>query len=320
MADGMKAVSNPDGDEQAPVEVVPFDDAQALIAAITGETGSAGGERPTMGLAFPDRFEESLFAGERPTVLLYTDGTIPERLSRVLDSEVRELGYGLAAFARGQEPAEALPVRFRDVGESILGEDRTGHQVPLQEKMRPMLMLLILMIGGIGLAGLVAVEIEQRTATALLVTPLRTSDLLAAKVVTGTLLGLTQGAVFALATWSFGGHPLLVLLLLLLGAAMMSAVGMLSGAAGKDFMGTMVMGVVLILPLIVPTFSMLFPGTPSLWIRALPTYGLVQAMLDVVGYGRGWGDVLGHLGLTVAWIAVLFGIALAVLRRRLEAP
>ena len=93
-----------------------------------------------------------------------------------------------------------------------------------------MLAVLVLMLGAIAIAGLAAVEIEKRTATAVLVTPASTGDLLAAKLITGTLLGASQALLFLLCTWSFdwGVTPLL-----LLGAAMPAALGLIARPAGS---------------------------------------------------------------------------------------
>ena len=74
----------------------------------------------------------------------------------------------------------------------ILGEDRADNQVAMRDKLRPMLAILILMLSAIAIAGLVAVELERRTAAALLVTPVRVGDFLVAKGITGTVLGISQ--------------------------------------------------------------------------------------------------------------------------------
>ena len=319
-AEPLRALLNPEDGDAVGVEVVPFDERERLIAAVAGERND--GEEPelSVGIAFSENFDETLLAGRPVTATLYVDGTVPAQLTRALTGEVREIAYALEGLAQGLDPKEALPVDLGDDAVVVLGEDRSGAQVPLREKLRPMLALLILMVGAIGLAGLVAGEIEQRTVTALRVTPMRTGDLLAAKVVTGTVLGASQAVIFVFATWSFGDHPVLVSLLMFQGAVMMSGVGMLAGAAGKDFMSTMFFSVVMITPLMIPAFTLLFPGTAALWVRMVPTYGLVRALVDVVGYGHGWVEAWPHIVTATLWIAVMLAVALVVLRRRLEAP
>jgi ABC-2 type transport system permease protein len=181
-----------------------------------------------------------------------------------------------------------------------------------------MMAIIILMIEALALAGLVASEIESRTVSALLVTPASTFDVLAAKSVTGVILGVSQALVFLLATWSFGSAPVLVAAIVLLAAVMMSALGMITGAAGKDFMGTLFLGTAFLVPLIIPALSMILPGRPSLWVRALPSYGIVKSMVDVVGYGRGLPDVAPLLGVAALWTVALFALSVAILKRRVE--
>ena len=315
MAAPLAAAVNPDGDEQAGIEVVPFADEAALVAAIEGD----GGPDLSVGIAFPSDFHGRQAAGDEPTVALITDTSVPPALSRALVGEVRELALGMGAVAQGLDPRDALPVRLPPESAMVVGEDRAGDQVSLRERMQPMLALFVLMIGAIALGGLVAVEIDGRTVRALLVTPARAGDVLVAKGITGAVLVLGQALVFLVATGSLGARPLLVLALVVLGALMMSALGMLAGAAGRDFMSTMFFGLVLFTPLMIPTFAALFPGGAAGWIRLLPSHGLVQGLVGTLGYGRGWAEAAPHLAVTGGWAVAIFGIALVVLRRRLEA-
>jgi ABC-2 type transport system permease protein len=164
----------------------------------------------------------------------------------------------------------------------------------------------------------VAIEIERRTVTALLVTPARTWDVIAAKSLTGTLLGLGQAFLFLLATRSFGDQWLLVTVLVVLAASMMSAMGLIAGAAGGDFMSTLFNGIVLLIPLMIPAFAILLPGSVSLWVKLLPSHGLLVAMTGAVGYGRGWLDLAPHLASTLLWMVILYVAAVFLLKRRLE--
>lgn len=300
------------------VEILAFDTEEGLRAAVSGELEDEEAEKLLIGIAFPDDFVSAVRTGKKTTVSVYVDAAVPEEMRGAVSSAIREVAYGLRALATGKNPAQALPVTIPDLRTIVLGEDRAGDQVPMREKMRPMMAIMILMIEAMALAGLVAVEIQHRTVTALLVTPARTGDVLAAKGLTGTILGVSQALIFLLATKSFGGNWLLVTVLMLLGAVMMSAVGMIAGASGGDFMSTLFSSMILIIPLMIPGFAVLFPGSASLWVKALPSYGLIEAMIGSVGYGRGWGELAPHVGMTLAWDVVLFGAALLILKRKVE--
>ena len=59
-------------------------------------------------------------------------------------------------------------------------------------------------------------------------------------------------------------------LALLLGAVLVTGIGMVSGAYGKDFMGVMFISLAFMIPLMIPAFGALFPGSAAAWIQALP--------------------------------------------------
>ncbi len=293
------------------IALIPFDSEEALAEAISGEI--------LVGMVFPADFLEAL-AADRPTqATMWIDPAVPEALQHAFASEVREIGWAVQGQVKYGDPDLALPVTLPDEEVMVLGEDRAGALVPMREKLRPMLAILMLMLGSIALAGLVAAEIEKRTVTAILVTPARVADLLAAKAITGTLIGSVQGLLFLVCTWSVGGNVLVVVLLMLLGALMMASLGLLAGAAGKDFMTTMFLTIALILPMVVPTFAVLFPGRTPLWIQLMPAWGFVESMVGVLGYGRSPAELWLPIGLTVVWTIALLAVALMVLRRRVVA-
>ena len=45
---------------------------------------------------------------------------------------------------------------------------------------------------------------------------------------------------------------------------------------------------------------MLFPGTASAWVRVLPSYPLVQGLVDVSTYGAGWSETLPEIAALLA--------------------
>jgi ABC-2 type transport system permease protein len=316
----MVRLEEEEGDDDG-IVFIAFDERARMVAAIQGEL-----EDPTededqvlLGMSFPEDIAGTLRTGGQPEVELLVTQDVPAPLRAAFAGEVVELGFALEAMLAGRALETALPVRFGDEASMVLGEDRTGTQVAMRDKLRPMMAVLILMLGCIAIAGLVAVEIEHRTVTALLVTPARSTDLLLAKGITGTLLGVGQAVLFLLATASLGEHPAVILLLMVLGSLMMAALGMIAGTAGRDFMSTMFLAIALIVPMTAPTFAVLFPGSTSLWIKLMPSWGFTEAMVGILGYGRSPADMMLPMGSCVAWTAVLLLGATLLLRRRVEA-
>lgn len=315
----LESLGEQEKDEPQVVKIVTFTDKDSLIAAVSGKNENDETPNVAVGIAFPKDFVSDARTGKKTTVSIYMDAALPDRVGRAMTGSIREIAYALQAAAAGKDPEMALPVALPDHQTIILGEDRAGVQVPWREKLRPLMAIIILMIEALVLAGLVAVEIQQRTITAILVTPARTSDVLAAKSITGFILAASQVLLFLIATHSFSQNRFAIAILVCLGAVMFTAVGMISGAGGKDFMGTLFGGMILIIPLIIPALAALFPGSAPLWIKVLPSFGLIDAIFGVFAYGRTLSDVAPLIGLVLAWDIVLFFLALLLLKRKVEA-
>lgn len=296
------------------LRVAEFASRQELEAAVaSGDEIEVDGTRTTVqiGIAFPDDLLAAIGAGRPSIVTVYVDSAVPSELRTAMSAMVREVTYQLAGVG--------LPVRQPSQELIVLGEDRAGDQVTVQETMRPLLALFVLLVESIALAGLVAVEIQSRTAKALVATPATIGDLLAAKGATGTLLAFGQAALLLLLTGSFAYEPVLLLVAVGIGSVMMAGVGMIAGSSGRDFMTTLFSSIIFILPLAIPAFAALFPGTASPWVQVLPTYGVVETLVGVTTYGLSWSGALGYLAIAVAWCVALFGAGWFLLKRRVEA-
>ncbi|MBN2405608.1 MAG: ABC transporter permease [Coriobacteriia bacterium] len=265
-----------------------------------------------IGIAFPKDFIADITA-ERSgvTVTVYSDANVPEEIQGAMTSFVREAAYQLA----GQE----LPVTMTDEAGIVLGTDRAGDQVSLKDKLRPMLIFMVLLMETFSMASLISTEVLQRTVTAVLVTPAKTSDFLIAKTIFGTLMSLGQGLIVLLLVggltpenWS------LVLAVLLIGSMMFTGVALFVGSSGRDFMGQLFYSMVFVIPLLIPSFSVMFPGTAAAWVKVLPTYPIINTLVGAFNYGMTWSDAAGSLAYAVIWLVVLFGAGLLALKRKVE--
>lgn len=286
----------------------------AVISAGSEASPPEGAEEVDvrLGIAFPPDFLATAAGGGAVAVEVFADGAVPPELQETVAGLVREIAYALSG--------DLLPVGTPAPQQmyTVLGEDRAGNQVTPRESFRPLFVFLALLMEMFAMSSLIAREIQDRTVTALLVTPARTADVLAAKGITGTISGLGQAVILLVAFRSLDREPLLILTLMLLGAIMVSGTAMIAGSAGKDFIGTLFYGMVFMIPLLVPAFSALFPGTASAWIRALPSYPLVAGLVDVGSYGAGWAETLPRLAALSGWGAGLFVLGWLVLKRRVE--
>jgi len=263
-----------------------------------------------IGLSFPDNFIADVRAGRQPAVRLLARPNVPPEITHAMSSLVREVSYLLAGYALPvSEPAEELVV---------LGVDRAGEQLSMRERLKPMYAFLLLIVEAIALGTLIASEIQHRTVTAVLATPARLSDILAAKGMIGTMLAFSESAIVLLLIRGFGPAPGIVLVAIFLGAILVTGVAMISGSAGKDLVSTMLLGMIFLVPLCIPAFAVLFPGDAAPWIRALPSYGLVQAIVGTNFYGYGWSEAGPYLATLAAWCVVFAAAGILVLGRRVK--
>ena len=119
-------------------------------------------------------------------------------------------------------------------------------------------------------------------------------------------MAFAQAVLLLLIIGSFANQPVILLCALLLGAVLVTGFGLIAGAAGKDFIETLFYGMAFMIPLMIPAIAVLFPGTAAVWVKILPSYGLVQAVVQASAYNAGWLEVWPHLGMLLGWCVVAF--------------
>ena len=287
-------------------------DGETIIRDLTaGDSRPGGAERVDLvaGIELPPGFFLDVATGVESTVTLLVNDDTPAEIRGALGSLVREIAYMIAGVE--------LPVTEPDAGEIVLGTDRLGMHVSMRERLKPMLAFFVLMTETFVLASLIASEIANRTVTAIIATPAKLRHLLIAKSIHGIALSFFQAVVLLAAIGSFTtSNWYLLLIAALFGATMFTGVAMIAGAAGRDFIGTLFGSMLWILPLAIPAFAALIPGSTAPWVRVVPSYGIMRVLIDVTSYGAGFSDVAGALGLAALWLVALFGLGLFVLARR----
>lgn len=288
--------------DTAALEVTAFESRAALIEAV--EDGSDG---IVAGIAFPPDLGTGQTDGTAIDLLVPAD--VPAEYLPLMRGMATQVAY----MATGLSPPLELATRT-----VVLGPDRVGDQVSLQEQMRPLLAFFVLLMETFALASLVSVEVQLRTVTAVLTTPARARDFIAAKGILGTILALGEVLLLMALIRGFVGDVPVLLVALVLGSVLVTGVGMLAGASGKDFIGVMFLSIALMIPLLIPAFGALFPGTAAGWIRALPTHGLVEAIVGVTTRAESWSDLGPTLLGLGAWCLALFTLGTLVLRKKVQ--
>jgi ABC-2 type transport system permease protein len=258
-----------------------------------------------VGVSLPPNIMDIWAAKGRPLVTIYYTSTAPPELKNAIITLIKELAYAQTGQALNFETTEEL-----------FGADMLGNQIALRDRMRPLLAIFILLVEILTLASLIAVEIEQGTARALLVTPMRISELFVAKGLLGVGLAFTQAILFMALVGGFSHQPLIILTTLVIGSVMVVGIGFLVASVARDVMAVTGWGMLILILLAVPGFGSVIPGLISNWAKVIPSFYLTDTVNRVANYGAGWGDIATNLVILGGFSVLVIWVGMVALRRR----
>jgi ABC-2 type transport system permease protein len=272
--------------DRSGIRVQTVSDLEGLLSAMRYNEADAG-------LVLAPEFDSVLKAGGRPLLdISVSEGSDPlDRaviLLTLLDAS-REL--------QGTEsPFDAV----------LITEDTGDGGFPLQQRLVPAVVLVIMMISGIFLPAYLFVrERERRTLRAVMVTPAKMSEVLLSK----TILGFCLTLVICSATLVLNGTdpslypPLLVILIV--GTIVCNSIGLLYGLLAGNVKTLYTMVKSLNVFLAGPMAFYLISGIPRWVVMIFPTYWFIDPLYTVS---------LGNAGFThISWklfVGLLVGVAL----------
>lgn len=254
------------------------------------------------GLVLQSGFDDLVRGGARPPLEFYVGGESLASNRIILAVTTIDL---VREIEGTPPPVEVDVVALGDEG------------LPIAVRLVPFIMMYALVVAAVFLPAFsLADEREKGTLNALIVTPVKLSEVVTAKGMLGVILALAM-TVFTL--WlndALGADPLALLVVLLFGAILCVEVGLIYGAASKDVTSvfTLIKGTGILL--IGPTVFYIFPDWPQ-WIGKLfPTYWVINPIFEVSLNNAGLDDVWVELLVAVGVIAVL-AIPIVLLTRRL---
>lgn len=288
--------------QPAGLDLVEYPTPEALRAAVDD-----GADEVIAGISFPPGFLADVTAGAQTRVELLLPADVSAEYRVLMEGLVREIAFAVAGSPPPVDPITQAVV---------LGTDRVGDQISLQQQLRPMLLFLVLMVETFALASLVAIEIQERTVTAVLATPARVGDVVAAKGVFGTGLAFLEVSLLAAVVGAFAANLPALALALLLGSILVTGFGLIAGSYGRDFIEILFISFAIMIPLAIPAFAVLFPGSTPVWIQVIPSYGLIDVIAGLTARGEALADVGPALGVLAGWAAAAFAAGTLILRRR----
>ena len=256
------------------------------------------------GIVLPEGFDDSVRAGEKPDLEFWIGGESLAANRIILSVTTIDLVRELEA---DDAPVAVEVVSFGDEG------------LPIATRLIPVIVFFALVMAGIFLPGSSLVEEkEQGTLAALLVTPVRTNEVLLAKWLLGVLLASVMAVVTLALNRAVAGNWYAVVLVVLVAAALATVIGLLVGVGAKD--SAVMFGIVkgMGLFLFAPALFYIFPDWPQ-WIALLfPLYWIIEPIWQVSVMGEALSSVALELSVAVAITAGL-GVLAALLARRMQA-
>jgi ABC-2 type transport system permease protein len=255
------------------------------------------------GIVLPSGFDDSITQGERTEIKAYIWGESLAKSRTIIGVTITDMAREMA----GQE----API---EIETTTLGDEVS---IPWSDRLLPFIVLMAVFLGGVMLpATSLATEKEKRTFEALAVTPASILDIFLAKGMLGFILSLFMGVLILVLNQAFGAQPVLLTVLLALGAIMATELGMMLGTYVKDFATIFTIWKSAGIILFAPGIIYLFPQIPG-WIgRIFPTYYVTQPVVEISQLGGGWADIATNTFILIAIDLVLIFILLLILRRK----
>lgn len=279
------------------IDVTVLDDAEQMQAAVQAHDYDAG-------LLLPSGVDEALRSGDSVPLQFFVSG---ESLAST------RLVLGVTTLAEVRDVAGQVPPV--DVVVTTVGDE---DWVPVEDRLLPLIVMYAVVIAGLFLpASSLVEEREKRTLDAVLITPVRMSEVLLGKAALGVLLAVLMGWVTLAINRAFAGQLLGMTVFLVLGGIMMAELGLVLGCWAKDAntLFTAIKGGALLI--IAPVLFTLFPGLPQGVARVFPTYYFLQPIYEMAVAGSAFGDHLVEVAVSVG-ICLALVPAVVAMGRRLE--
>jgi len=274
------------------IDLVLLDDVEALKTQVEANDLDAG-------LVLPSGFDAAVKNGDRPDLQFYIGGESYASNRIILSVTTLDLVRDLEG---SDAPVTVEVVNFGTVG------------LPMSVRLVPVIVFYALVMAGIFAPGSNLVEEKEHgTLMALLVSPAKIGDVLAAKWALGTILASIMAVATLVLNNALGSNWLEVLVVVLVAASLSSMVGLLMGTFAKD--STIMFGMIkgLGIFLFAPTLFYIFPEWPQWIAKLFPLYWILEPIWVVSVMGGSitevWFELAVAIGITIALIPAVGFVA-----------
>ncbi len=272
---------------------------------VAGLKQSAESGAIDMGIVLPENFDAAVSHGETVEITAYIWGESLAKNRTILGVTIANL----ARIIGGQE----VPVEIESV---ILGDEVS---TPWSDRLLPLMVLMAVFLGGLMLPSTSIIDEKQKkTLEAVVITPTTIGDVFIAKGIMGVVISLFMGIFILILNQAFGAQPLLLVMVLFLGAIMAVELGLILGALIKEITTLFAIwkfgGILLFGPAIV----YMFPQIPE-WVgRIFPTYYVIQPVVVLSQQGGGWADIASGVFILIGLDLVLVGAVVLLVKKALR--
>lgn len=270
------------------IELTRLDDAEELKKLVEAGDFDAG-------LVLQPGFDEAVRAGDQPELQFYIGGESYASNRIILAVTTLDL---VREIEGGDAPVTVEVVSFGAPG------------LPISIRLVPVIVFYALTMAGIFLpASSLVEEKEQGTLMAMLVTPVKIGEVLAAKWGLGLILASVMASVTLALNQALGANWPQVLVVVLVAAALSSMIGLLIGTFAKD--STTMFGIVkgLGIFLFAPALFYIFPEWPQWIAKLFPLYWILEPIWTVSIMGGSirevWFELLVASAITAALVPVV---------------
>ena len=260
-----------------------------------------------VGISIPRDMQKSDNPDQKAQVNLYVPSELPDEMKDLYSMLVAEILNEISGYK--------IPVTL---AEEILGPDLVGQQIPLRKRMVPLLVLMLIVTGTLGLANFITLELERGTYQALSVSSMKVIDFFVSKGITGLILAFSQALLIMAITGSLNQHLWLVVTVVLLGSTMAIGLAFFIASIAKDMMAVVAWGTLLIIAFLIPAFTIMFPGQISIWIKVIPSYFLVDILNRAVNFDVGWVGNLNNLLILVGFSLFFVCLGITTIQRKVK--
>ena len=276
------------------IELTLFSDADELKTQVEANDLDAG-------LILPAGFDDEVRDGEKPTLEFFVGGESYASNRIILTVTAIDL---IREIEGSDAPVVVDVVSFGDAG------------LPMSKRLIPVIVFYALVMAGLFVPGSNLVEEkEQGTLMSLLVTPVKSSEVLIAKWLLGLILAVVLASASLALNGAFGANWLEVLVVILVAGALSSVLGILVGVYAKDssIMFAIVKGSGIFL--FAPTLFYIFPEWPQWIAKLFPLYWIIEPIWQVSVMGEALSTVWFELVVAVVITAALGAVAWWLARR-----